>query len=146
MCNFNIPQLLDLLTVAHIRPIVNQVQVNPQFCQAELVEFCNRIGIRVVASSPLGAGDNRVLQHPTIQGLCVKYRKTPAQIILRWIIDRGLVALPRSANTQRLRENIEIFDFKLTTDEVEAIQQCDNNNRMPCNGLDLKYFFGFYPL
>ncbi|RMZ97105.1 aldose reductase-like [Brachionus plicatilis] len=124
--NFNIKQLEDVLANGEIKPVCNQVEVNPLFQNAELIEFCQKKNIVVVAYAPLGAPDRAwlktedpvPLQHPIVLNLAKKHNKSPAQIILRWLLQRGLVVIPKSVNPTRIEENSKIFDFNLSSEEM----------------------------
>jgi 2,5-diketo-D-gluconate reductase A len=122
--NFKPAHLERLLAAATIRPAVNQIQLNPRITRTEHVAYDRAHDIVTVAWSPLGQG-NDLLTEPTLATIAAKYGKTPAQVVLRWDIDLGLVAIPRSSNPARLAQNIDLFDFTLTADEVAAISALD---------------------
>ncbi len=122
--NFKPAHLDRLLAEATIRPAVNQIQLNPRITRPEQRAYNRAQGIVTVAWSPLGAG-NDLLAHPTLASLAAKYGKTPGQVVLRWHIELGVVAIPRSANPVRIAQNIDIFDFALTSDEIAAITALD---------------------
>jgi 2,5-diketo-D-gluconate reductase A len=103
---------------------VNQIQLNPRITRPEHQIYDREHGIVTVAWSPLGARSD-LLDDPTLKGLAEKYGKTPAQIILRWDIQQGLVPIPRSSNPQRLAQNIDIFDFTLSDADMAAISALD---------------------
>jgi diketogulonate reductase-like aldo/keto reductase len=139
VCNFNPRHLDDLIARTAVVPAVNQVELHPFFIQKELREAHARLGIVTQAWSPIGgvkrywAQDPNAVQdplvHPTVTGLAAKYGKTPAQIVLRWQIEHGNSAIPKSVRPERIAENISIFDFALTKDEVAAIDVLDINGR-----------------
>jgi diketogulonate reductase-like aldo/keto reductase len=122
-----------------IAPAVNQVEVHPLFTQKPLRSFHATYGIVTEAWSPLGgihryrpADPNTVvdaLEQPLVASIAEKYGKTPAQVILRWHVDSGLVAIPKSVNPERIKENIDVFDFELTGGEVAAIDGLDTGVR-----------------
>ena len=122
--NFKPAHLERLLAEATIRPAANQIQLNPRVTRPEQVAYDRQQGIVTVAWSPLGAG-NELLASATLAALAAKYGKTPGQVVLRWLIELGVVAIPRSGNPGRIAQNIDIFDFALTTDEVAAITALD---------------------
>lgn len=118
--NFKPAHLDRLMAATTIRPTVNQIQLNPRVTRREQRAYNHAHGIVTVAWSPLGAG-NDLLAHPTLVDLGAKYGKTPGQVVLRWHMELGVVAIPRSANPGRIAQNIDIFDFALTSDEIAAI-------------------------
>jgi 2,5-diketo-D-gluconate reductase A len=113
--NFKPAHIERLLAEARIRPAVNQIQLNPRTTRPEQ---------RAYDSAQLRPGSD-LLDDPTIVALAAKYGKTPAQIVLRWHIELGLVAIPKSANPDRLAQNIDIFDFELSDDAVAALSALD---------------------
>jgi diketogulonate reductase-like aldo/keto reductase len=133
--NFSAKHLRDLIARTEVVPAVNQVEVHPFFIQRELRAAHARLGIATQAWSPLGginvyrpADPNAVknpLEHPVVTALAVKYGKTPAQVVLRWHIEHGFSAIPKSVRPERIAENFDVFDFALTQDEVAAIDALD---------------------
>ncbi|MFJ2620142.1 aldo/keto reductase [Glutamicibacter sp. NPDC087344] len=118
------PAHLQEVFDAGLRPALNQVQVDPEHLQREQLEFHARHQLTTVAYSPLGrAGD--FLSHPAITSAAQEYGKTPAQIVLRWHLDSGRVAVPKSASDIRQRENLDVFDFSLTEQQRAAIDALD---------------------
>jgi diketogulonate reductase-like aldo/keto reductase len=137
--NFSEQHLENLMRRTEVVPAVNQVELHPFFTQQPLREFHARHGIATEAWSPLG-GIHRyrpadpeavlnALEHPTVTSLADKYGKTAAQVVLRWHIDQGVVAIPKSVKPHRIAENIAVFDFELTADEVAAIDALDTGVR-----------------
>ena len=124
LSNFKPAHIERLLAETSVRPAVNQIQLNPRITRPEQRAYNSEQGIVTEAWSPLGAG-NELLQDPTLMTIAAKYDKTPAQVVLRWHIELGVVTIPRSANPRRIAENIDIFDFALTEDEVAAISALD---------------------
>ena len=124
LSNFKPAHIDRLLAETSVRPAVNQIQLNPRITRPEQRAYNSEQGIVTEAWSPLGAG-NDLLQEPALVSIARKYGKTPAQVVLRWHIELGVVAIPRSANPRRIAENIEIFDFSLTEDEIAAISALD---------------------
>jgi 2,5-diketo-D-gluconate reductase A len=124
LSNFKPAHIERLLAETSMRPAVNQIQLNPRITRPEQRAYDSEKGIVTEAWSPLGAG-NDLLQAPALVSIARKYGKTPAQIVLRWHIELGVVAIPRSANPRRIAENIDIFDFSLTEDEVSVISALD---------------------
>ncbi|MFK0525397.1 aldo/keto reductase [Paenibacillus illinoisensis] len=125
--NFQIHHLEDLMTDATIKPAVNQVELHPLLIQSELRDYCSKHQIQIEAWSPLGQGN--LLEHPLLQEIAAKYGKSPAQVILRWDLQNGIVTIPKSVTPQRIRENADLYDFELTADEVEQINGLNENKR-----------------
>lgn len=122
--NFKPAHLDRLLAEASERPAVNQIQLSPLTTRAEQRAYNQAQGIITVSWGPLAPGSD-LLAQPTLAALAAKYGKTPGQIVLRWHIELGQVAIPKSSNPTRLAQNIEIFDFALTPDEVTTISALD---------------------
>ncbi|MEF3354079.1 aldo/keto reductase [Paenibacillus sp. GYB006] len=125
--NFQIHHLEDLMTDSTIKPAVNQVELHPLLTQTELREYCSKHQIQIEAWSPLGQG--KLLEHPLLQDIAAKYSKSPAQVILRWDLQNNIVTIPKSVTPQRIRDNADLFDFELTTEEIERINQLNENKR-----------------
>ena len=125
LSNFKPAHIERLLAETSIRPAVNQIQLNPRIIRSEERAYDSEKGIVTEAWSPLGAG-NDLIQEPSLITIAAKYDKTPAQVVLRWHIELGIVVIPRSTKPSRVIENLDIFDFGLTSDEVSAISALDN--------------------
>ena len=124
LSNFKPAHIDRLLAEASIRPTINQIQLNPRVTRPEQRAYNTKQGIVTEAWSPLGAG-NDLLENPTLAAIGAKYGKTPGQVVLRWHIELGIVTIPRSANPDRIAQNIDIFDFELASDEIDAISALD---------------------
>ena len=114
---------------AEIKPQTVQVEAHPYYPQTELKKLLAPYGIGLMAWYPLGHGDKSLIEEPVFTELGKKYGKTPAQIVLRWHIQSGNVVIPGSRNPAHIRDNFDIFDFALTTDEMAAIAALDKNKR-----------------
>jgi 2,5-diketo-D-gluconate reductase A len=125
--NFQPHHLRRIHTEGEITPAVDQIEVNPYLTQDEVRRFCAEHQMAIEAWSPLGRGN--VLRDPTIDDIARKYGKTPAQVVLRWHIERGDIVFPKSVTAARIRENIDIFDFELAGEDVEAISALNRNQR-----------------
>ncbi|MFV0559241.1 MAG: aldo/keto reductase [Enterococcus sp.] len=133
--NFNKAQLEYLIAHSRIKPMVNQIELHPTHAQEATLQDMSDLGILVEAYSPLGHSAD--LDHPVIQELAAHYSKSPAQIILRWEIQKGIVPLPKSVTPERIKENIAVFDFALTPEAIEQIDQLDTENRINKNPDDI---------
>lgn len=138
--NFSEKHLKNLMEHSRVIPAVNQVELHPFFIQRELRNADKRLGVATQSWSPIGGVYSRKplaapkaakgpLEHPIIIQLAAKYGKTPAQVVLRWHIDHGLSAIPKSVRPERIAENIDIFDFALSEDEISAIDGLDTGKR-----------------
>ena len=125
--NFQPGHLEHLLETAEVIPAVNQIELHPWLQQQELRELHARLGIRTEAWSPLGRG--RVLQDPVILDLASNHGRSPAQIILRWHLQMENIAIPKASSYERLRENLDIFDFSLDPSEMSKIAALDRGQR-----------------
>jgi 2,5-diketo-D-gluconate reductase A len=125
--NFQAHHLRRLHTESEIPPAIDQIEVNPYLTQDELRGFCAEHQIAVEAWSPIARG--RALHDPTITEIAQRAGKTVAQVILRWHIERGDIVFPKSVSPARIRENIDIFDFELSGEDVEAISALNRNER-----------------
>jgi 2,5-diketo-D-gluconate reductase A len=125
--NFQPHHLRRLHEECEIRPAVDQIEVNPYLTQDEVRRFCADHQIAVEAWSPLARSN--ALGDPTIGDIARRVGKTPAQVILRWHIERGDIVFPKSVTPSRIKENIDIFDFELTGEDVEAISALNRNER-----------------
>lgn len=157
VCNFNCALLRDLRSYAQIRPAVLQVELHPLLAQEKLLRFCRDLHIAVTAFSPLGAqsyfslgmADPResVLDQPAVRAAAARHGRTPAQIVLRWGVQRQTAVVPKTIHYQRLRENLAIFDFELSPEEMQAITALDRHRRFNDPGVFCEQAFGtFFPI
>ena len=126
--NFQPAHLRRLLDETDTVPALNQIELHPELQQAELRRFHAEHGILTEAWGPLARG-GELLKHPTIAGLAERYDKTPAQVVLRWHMDVGNVAIPKSVTPARIEENLDVFDFELDADALGAIEGLDADGR-----------------
>lgn len=129
--NFQQYHLEELFQIATIKPMVNQVEVHPLLTQEPLRAFCQEHNIVVEAWSPLGQGN--ILTHPTLVEIGAKYDKTPAQVILRWDLQNHIITIPKSVHQERIIQNADIFDFELSLEDLEKINQLNQNERFGPN-------------
>ncbi len=134
--NFEIEHLERLLAETDVVPAVNQVELHPEFPQEELREFHAEHGILTESWGPLGQGKG-LLENPHILEVARRKARTPGQVVLRWHIQLGNVVIPKSVNPDRIRENIDIFDFELDEADMRAIEQVRTGRRL---GADPNYF------
>ena len=121
--------LEEILDEANVLPAVNQVEMHPYVVLNDLVDFCEENAIVCEAWSPLGSSKVPLLEEKILREMGDKYGKSPAQVVLRWNIERGVVAIPKSSNKERQAANLDIFDFKLTPEDVQLINSLDKNYR-----------------
>ena len=126
--NFNRHHLDDLLSYAEIRPVINQIEVHPLMTQEENIAYNRSLDIEVEAWGPFGQGDIDVVGHPLLQSLAQKYEKTASQIVLRWIVQRGLITIPR-AKPNHFDENLGIMAFSLSDEDMQAINGLNQDLR-----------------
>ena len=126
---FNLPKMKDLVEKAEIRPAVVQVEAHPYYPQAELKSYLDTFGAKIMAWYPLGHGDKTLLEEKVFADLAAKYGKSPAQIILRWHTQIGNIVIPGSRNAAHIKDNIAIFDFRLTDEEIQKIDELNKGVR-----------------
>lgn len=126
--NFNPDHLDDLLSYAEIRPVINQIEVHPYHSQVENIAFNHRLGIQVEAWGPFGQGDIDIVGNPVLQALAKKYDKTIAQIVLRWIVQRDLITIPR-CRPHHFAENHDVMHFTLSDEDMQAVSALNQNHR-----------------
>lgn len=129
LSNFESERLEEVLEAAEIKPSVLQVECHPYYPQHQLKERIAPYGITIESWYPLGHGDAGLLSEPVFVELAEKYGKTPAQIILRWHIQQGNIVFPKTTNPEHMKQNIDIFDFALTDDEMARIDGLDSGKR-----------------
>ena len=125
VCNFKIGHLEELKKTAKIMPMVNQIEIHPCKTQKETIEYCNENNIQVVAWGPIMRG--KILSLPLMLELSEKYNKSIAQITLRWHIQNGVIPIPKSSNEERIKANIDIFDFDISSEDIKKIDELNVN-------------------
>jgi methylglyoxal/glyoxal reductase len=126
--NFLVHHLESIMKASSIVPAVNQVEFHPFLVQKDLLEFDRRTGVRHEAWSPLTRG--RSLDNPVIAGIAAKYGRTPAQVLVRWDLQLGVVTIPKSIHRERILENSRVFDFQLEQADVQKIMALDADTRI----------------
>jgi D-xylose reductase len=157
VCNYNCGLLRDLLSYASIRPTVLQIERHPLLCQEKLVRFCREEGIAVTGFSPLGAQSyfslgmanpsESLLIHPIVGAIAHRHGKSPAQILLRWGVQEGTAVIPMTSKIGRLAENLSLFDFQMTSEEMRVLDSLDRGQRFNDPGVFCERAFNtFYPI
>ena len=123
--NFYPDRLVDLASFARIRPMVNQVEIHPYHQQQEAKHWMDKYGVQAEAWAPFGEGRGGLFRDPVLTEIGQKHGKTAAQVVLRWHLQRGVVVIPKSVRPERMRENIDVFDFALSAEEMERIGALD---------------------
>ena len=126
--NFLPEHLERLFAETELVPAVNQIELHPTLQQRDVADFGTKHSIAVESYSPLGQGAD--LEHSTVTALADRYAKTPAQIVLRWHVQRGHIVIPKSNTPERIRSNFDVFDFTLTDDELDSITEMESGNRI----------------
>lgn len=123
--NFYPDRLVDLASFARIRPMVNQVEIHPYHQQQEAKHWMDKYGVQAEAWAPFGEGRGGLFRDSVLTEIGQKHGKTAAQVVLRWHLQRGVVVIPKSVRPERMRENIDVFDFALSAEEMERISALD---------------------
>lgn len=121
VCNFYPHVLTDFCETVDIVPAVNQVELHPFFAQEKALEVMKEYGVTPEAWGPFAEGQHGIFTHPVLTGIGDKYGKSAAQVALRWNIQRGVVVIPKSVHADRIRQNIDVFDFELTPEDMAKI-------------------------
>lgn len=157
ICNYNSALLHDLMAYASIKPAMLQIESHPYLTQARLVRLAQSYDMAVTAFSPLGAGSyieldmasqqESVLGQSVVVEIARRMQRTPAQVVLRWGIQRGTSVIPKTSRVERLAENLAVFDFELGDDDMAAISGLNQNRRFNDPGTFCEQAFGcFYPI
>mmetsp|Transcript_66806 Transcript_66806/g.206862 ORF Transcript_66806/g.206862 Transcript_66806/m.206862 type:complete len:414 (+) Transcript_66806:62-1303(+) len=138
--NYSMRHLKELLKTCRVKPMVNQVELHPRLVQAELLDLCRQEGIAVQAYASLGSSDSNQQENffalPPVKAAAAAHGVTPAQVLLRWALEKGALVVPKSTKRERMVENGNIFSFKLTKNEVGAIDALHTGTRFAWKGLD----------
>lgn len=128
--NFYPDHLIDLASNVEIKPMVNQVETHVFNQQTEAMRYMNELDCRIMSWGPLAEGRNNFFQNETLSEIGAKYGKSVAQVALRWLTQRGVIIIPKSTHKERMSQNIDIFDFCLTDDEMRRIQTLDTGKSL----------------
>lgn len=123
--NFYPDRLVDIASFARIRPMVNQVETHPLNQQTEAKKWMDKYNIQIEAWAPFGEGRGGLFDNPVLATIGMKHEKSTAQVILRWHLQRGVVVIPKSTHIERMQQNLNVFDFELTEEEMNAIAGLD---------------------
>lgn len=126
--NFLEPHLRRVVNEGSVVPAVNQIELHPTFTQDDLVTTNDLLGVKTQSWSPLGQAED--LENPTITKLAQTYAKSPAQVVIRWHLQRGFIVFPKSVTPSRIEENFDVLDFELSEDDVKAIDRLNSDNRI----------------
>lgn len=127
VCNFLPDRLLDLCCNAEIRPQINQIERHPHYQRREDLQLMKELGVQPEAWAPFAEGLKGMFQEPVLAEIAAKYGKTPAQVILRWNVQQGVIVIPKSVHRERMEENLAIWDFKLDQEDMERIAALDKD-------------------
>ncbi len=128
--NFSPDRLADIIAFNAIAPQVNQVEANPFHQQIEAQKNMIKRNVQMQAWAPFGEGKNHMFQNPILKDIADKHRKTTAQVILRWLMQRNIVSLAKSIHIERMKENLEIFDFQISDEEMQQITELDTKTSL----------------
>lgn len=133
VCNFHEHHLEKLLKIAKVKPVINQIELHPLLTQISLREYCKKQEIQIQSYSPVARMDKKLIENKILVSIAKKYNKTVPQIILKWNIQSDIITIPKSGSKIRIKENFDIFDFELSTDELEKINSLNENYRVRYN-------------
>jgi 2,5-diketo-D-gluconate reductase A len=123
--NFHPDRIMDLMLHNHVKPAVNQIETHPFHQQVEAQQFLQANDVQIESWAPFAEGQNNIFQNELLRSIAAKHHKTVAQVILRWLTQRAVVAIPKSVRKQRMAENFAIFDFELSPEDMTAIASLD---------------------
>jgi diketogulonate reductase-like aldo/keto reductase len=130
VANFQIDRLMDLIAFNKIPPAVNQIETHPFNQQIEAQTFLTENNVQIESWGPFAEGKNNIFQNEILLSIASKYNKSVAQIILRWLTQRGIIVIPKSVRKERMAENFNIFDFELSVDDTEKIKNLDTKTSL----------------
>ena len=142
--NFYYDRFEDLADNMEIKPAVNQLEVNVFSQQKRMQEICAAYGTYLMAWGPLVHGRNEIFTNPVLSGIGAKYGKSAAQVALRFIVQSGIVAIPKTVKVERMKENFDILDFTLSNEEMEEISKLDTGHGVAANFTDMEQLLGLY--
>ena len=125
--NFSPDRMIDLASFSKIKPMVNQIEIHPHNQQLQAKKWNDKYGLQLEAWAPFGEGRGGMFELPELKQIGDKYKKTAAQVILRWHLQRGIIVIPKSTHIERMKENFNVFDFELSDDDMNTIAKLDKN-------------------
>ncbi len=125
--NFYADQLKNLILTCDVRPVINQIEVNPWYQQKQEIKLNQAEDVRVEAWAPFAEGKHNIFQNEVLAEIGQKYGKANGQVILRWLMQRGIVVIPKSVHKNRMEENFDVFDFELSDEDMQTIAKLDKN-------------------
>ena len=144
--NFNPVKMTEFCEVVNVKPMVNQIELHPFYAQYDAIKHMRSYGCVPMAWGPLAEGKHSIFTHPVLSEIGAKYGKTAAQVALKWNVQRGVIIIPKSVHVDRMKQNIDIWDFTLTDDDMKAIDALDLEHSDIINHNDpetVKYILGF---
>ena len=123
--NFSPDRLVDLTVFSRIPPALNQIEINPFYQQEENVSFMKELGVQPQSWASFAEGRNHLFQNPVLLKIAEKHGKSVAQVVLRWLIQRDIIVIPKSVSPQRMKQNLEVFDFQLSEEETDIISHME---------------------
>ena len=130
VANFHPDRVIDLIINSGFTPAVNQIETHPFHQQIETHQFLTDNNVQIQSWGPFAEGKNDIFNNETLKTIAVKYNKSVAQVILRWLTQRGIIAIPKSVRKERMKENFDIFTFELSETEMQTIQTLDNKTSL----------------
>ena len=125
--NFWPDQLKNLELMSNVKPVLNQIEVNPWYQRDSEIKWNQKDNVAVEAWAPFAEGKNGIFNNEVLKAIGEKYGKTTGQVILRWLIQRGIIVIPKSVHVERQKENLDVFDFELSDDDMKKISELDTN-------------------
>ncbi len=144
--NFNPVKMTEFCEIVNVKPMVNQIELHPFYAQYDAIKHMRSYGCVPMALGPLAEGKHSIFTHPVLSEIGAKYGKTAAQVALKWNVQRGVIIIPKSVHVDRMKQNIDIWDFTLTDDDMKAIDALDLRHSDIINHNDpetVKYILGF---
>lgn len=126
VCNFTETRFTNLAIHNKVKPMVNQIEINPFYQQQGTEDFHEKFGAKIESWGPLAEGRDGIFKNPLLSEIGEKYGKSVAQVIIRWIIQRGIIVFPKSAKPERMEENFNVFDFELSSEDMEKIKELES--------------------
>ena len=144
--NFEDSKFEEIYNQAKIKPVLNQIELHPYFQQRDIRSRMEKVDCKAEGWAPLGQASKNLFNEEVIKKIAEKYKKTSAQVILRWHIQKGFITIPKSCNPERIKENFEVFDFELTEEEMKSIDGLDGKRgRQLYNNILLRVGFWLLP-